>query len=548
MQVPSLIPRPESVTSLGGVFRLRAGAVIAADDAAQSVATYLRRRLAPVVGEAIEIAQAGTASRRAASPQIELRLTAETELGAEGYRLEVTDAGVRLHAATAAGLFHGVQTLLQLLPQAVEAPAAATAFDACLPAVRIVDRPRFAWRGFMLDEGRHFHGKATVLDLLDVMAMLKLNVFHWHLTEDQGWRIAIDAFPKLTEVASRRAGTARGLVDMLLGRHDGVPHAGIYTADDIREVVAYAAERHIEVVPEIEMPGHSKAAVAAYPELSCSGGPFTVPTRFGIFRDIYCAGKESTFTFLETVLERVLELFPGRYVHIGGDEAPMARWQKCPDCRRRMQTEGLASPRELQTYFTNRMAGFLARRGRRAIGWNEILGPGLHPGAVVQYWVRHREHVVEAARHGCKIIVSPFFDYYLDHSYWLTPLSRTYRHEPVFRELDAAAADNILGIEAPLWTEFVPSRARLDYQAFPRLLAVAETAWTPRVGKDELDFVRRYRSFRGRLERRGIECPADAEIEPNALARRLGLLTVVFPRRRVARRAGNDSHVAQPSK
>lgn len=530
MVLPLLIPLPESITATREHFRLTPEVVIASDEGARATAEHLQKRLITATGYPFPIVPVGQVR-----PALVLQMAAdEADLGAEGYRMEVSAGAVHLRAGDPRGLFHAVQTLLQLLPPEIDAPGVIPGVDWRIPGVHIVDRPRFSWRGFMLDEGRHFHGMQTVLRLLDVMAMLKLNVFHWHLTEDQGWRIAIDGYPRLTEVGAQRAGTARGLFDMLRGQHDGQPHGGFYTHEQIREVVAYAAERHITIVPEIEMPGHSMAALAAYPELSCSGGPFRVPTRFGIFNDIYCAGKESTFTFLEAVLDQVLALFPGPYIHIGGDETPKARWKKCPDCRRRMAEEGLANPEELQAYFTNRMAEFLARRGRTMVGWNEVLSPGLHADAVVQYWVRNRQAVVEAARHGRKTIISPFFDYYLDHSYSLTPLSRTYRHEPVFAELSAAEAEAILGVEASLWSEFVPNRARLDYQAFPRLVAVAETAWTPKEHKDLASFTERWQQFRCRLDLLGIASAPAAALEPSWLAQKLGLLTLVRPQRQTA--------------
>lgn len=530
MPLPPLIPLPDSVEPTADSFGLTAGTSIIAGDLARANASYLQRRLSSATGLPLPITAPGHRG-----PAIVLEMSPDgADPGDEGHALEVTAEAVRLEAATQQGLFRAIQTLLQLLPPEVEAPGVTTGVDWEIPGVRIHDRPRFAWRGFMLDEGRHFLGKETVLALLDVLATLKLNVFHWHLTEDQGWRIEIDGYPRLTEVGAHRAGTARNLTDTFRGRHDGRPHGGFYTRDEIREVVACAAERHITVVPEIEMPGHSLAALAAYPELGCRGGPYRVGTRFGIFKDIYCAGRESTFEFLQAVLDQVVELFPGPYVHIGGDEAPKARWNECPDCRRRMAEEGLADTAELQTWFSNRIARHLAARGRVPVGWNEALAPGLHPDAIIQYWIGSRRKVVDAIRQGRRTIVSPFLDYYLDHAYSLTPLSRTYRCEPVFAGLADDDARNILGVEAPLWTEFVPGRARLDYQTFPRLLALAETAWTAAERKDLADFLERWTAFRPRLDRRGIRYASAAAAEPAWFRGLFGILTLVRPQRRTA--------------
>ena len=356
----------------------------------------------------------------------------------------------------------------------------------------------------------------TVLKTLDLMALQKLNVFHWHLTEDQGWRIEIRKYPRLTEIGSRRRGTRMGFTP---GKHDGVPHGGFYTQSDIREIVAYAADRHITVVPEVEMPGHSLAALAAYPELSCTGGPFEVATHFGIFPDIFCAGKETVFTFLKDVLDEVLDLFPSPYIHIGGDEAPKQRWKSCPDCQRRIREEGLKDAHALQVYFTNRIAAYLDSKGRNTIGWNEILQPGLVESAVVQFWVGGPKRIIEAIRTGRrKIVMSPCLKTYLDYPYTLLPLRRIYRNEPVPAGLDERAAASILGVESPLWTERVPSRQRLDFQAYPRLTALAETAWTPKDRKSLPDFRRRLAGFLLRLDRMGVQHASLKEADPFQLS------------------------------
>jgi hexosaminidase len=379
----------------------------------------------------------------------------------------------------------------------------------------------------MLDEGRHFHGQETVLRTLDLMALHKLNVLHWHLTEDQGWRIEIQRYPRLTGVGSMRAGTAT----RRLGRgHDGVPHGGFYTQQEVREIVAYAAERQIAIVPEVEMPGHCRAALAAYPELSCTGGPFEVACHFGIMLDIFCVGKEQVFAFLQGVLDEVMDLFPSPYVHIGGDEVFKARWRRCPDCQARMRQEGLKNAHELQVYFTNRIAAYLSAHGRRAVGWNDMLQEGLAENAVVQYWIRNRKGAVAAIQGGRDAVISSFLYTYLDHSFSLTPLSKAYRFEPLFPGLDEASAKHVLGLEGPMWTEFVPDRTCLDYQTYPRLTALAEVGWSPREKRAYGDFRRRLASFLPRLDRLGVGYAPQKDWEPSRLKRLFGVFTILQPR------------------
>ena len=525
----SIIPKPAKGTRLPGAFRLQPGLVITTDEPNAWNAAYLQGLLRPT-GFSIPIrAEAGPET-----PAINLRIGSHLgALGREGYRLRVRPGAIDLEAPQAAGVFYGVQTLRQLLPAEIEDGQAVPGREWTVPCCEIADQPRFEWRGFMLDEGRYFHGKETVLQTLDLMALHKLNVFHWHLTEDQGWRIEITRYPRLAEIGSRRAGTSRGFY----GRHDGVPHGGFYTQAEIREIVAYAAQRQITVVPEIEMPGHSLAALAAYPQLSCTGGPFQVATHFGVSSDIICAGKESGFDFLQGVLDEVMALFPAPFIHIGGDEAPKLRWSQCPDCRARMRQEGLPDAHALQAYFTNRIVAYLSAHGRQAVGWNDMLQDGLAQGAVVQYWVRNRRAVVGAIRsHKRKVVVSPYLTTYLDHSYSLTPLSRAYRFEPVFHELRADDADHILGLEAPLWSEFVPNRRRLDYQTYPRLTAIAETGWTPLAVKNLADFRRRLKAFLQRLDKLGVGYAPLRDVEPSWFRKFFGVLTILQPQTKTARR------------
>jgi hexosaminidase len=520
-----------------GHFQLTPETVLLADEPNRGNAESLRTLLGAPTGLPLPVralpAAASESGGRQSRDAVCLQLDpGQDSLGDEGYRLEIRPEGVSVRALTIAGVFYGIQSLRQLLPPEVEERAPVPGTDWRLPCLTILDRPRFSWRGFMLDEGRHFQGKAAVLQLLELMALLKLNVFHWHLTEDQGWRIEIKKYPRLTQVGAQRAGTSRS---MLGKKHDGQPHAGFYTQEEIREIVAYAAARHILVVPEIEVPGHSLAALASYPELSCTGGPFQVATHFGIFPDIYCAGKEASFTFLQDVLDDIIALFPSAYVHIGGDEAPKKRWKACPACQRRMQAEGLADEHALQVYFTNRIMTYLRSRGRRAIGWNQILGPDLARDAIVHYWMGSLKPLVETIRRDRRqVVMSTYLDTYLDHGYSLMPLSRAYGYEPVPDGLTAGEADCILGLEFPLWTEWVPTRPRLDYQTWPRLTAAAETGWTRRERKELADFRRRLEHFLPRLDRFGVRYASPGEAEPSRLCRGFGPLSILRPQRKVA--------------
>lgn len=526
----NLLPKPVKVEVLAGEFQPGPGTQIYADEANRDNAASLHELLSAATGFTLPVLPLNENGEG-----ICLRLNPElAHLGKEGYHLRVTPQAVTLEAPTTAGVFYALQTLRQLLPASIERGEPLPGGTWRLPAVEIEDWPRFAWRGFMLDEGRHFQGKETVLQVLDLMALHKLNVFHWHLTEDQGWRIQIKAYPRLTEVGAWRVGTSQGV----RGRHDGLRHGGFYTQEDIRQVVAYAAQRHITIVPEIELPGHSLAALAAYPELSCSGGPFEVATQFGIFADVYCAGKEAVFTFLENVLDEVMDLFPSPYIHIGGDEAPKKRWKACPDCQRRIREENLKDEHALQVYFTNRILAYLAKRGRRAVGWNQILEQGLAKEAVVQYWMGSRKTLVQAIRADRRqVVMSSYLDTYLDHAYSLMPLSRAYRYEPLPAELSEDEAACILGLEFPLWGEFVRSRARLDYQAWPRLSAMAETAWTPREQKDLADFQARLAYLLKRLDVMRVGYAPLDEVEPNWLKQRLGIFTIPLPQTKTAESA-----------
>jgi hexosaminidase len=504
LRVLSLVPVPLSVEPLPGRFLLGGATLITVDaDAPQlrDIGRFLASRLRESTGYPLPL---DTAAKRIPPNAIAISFArAGRAPGAETYDLTVSADGIRIAAGGAPGAFYALQTLFQLLPPAFEygAPVFGVAWE--VPCVRIQDAPRFSWRGMHLDVGRHFFGKKFVKEYIDLISRYKFNVFHWHLTEDQGWRIEIRKYPKLTSVGSWRRET--------LG--DGQPHGGFYTQDDVREVVAYARERFVTVVPEIEMPGHSTAAIAAYPELSCTGGPFEVQTKWRIFDDVYCAGNEQTFEFLQDVLTEVMELFPGQYIHIGGDECPKTRWKACPRCQARIRAEGLAGEHELQSYFVRRIGRFLNAHGKRLLGWDEILEGGLAPNATVMSW-RGIDGGIAAARSGHDVVMSPTSNCYFDYFQGLTgepgpvgsylPLDRVYAYEPVPPGLTGDQARHILGAQGNVWTESIPDARKAWYMSFPRACAMSEVVWSPEGKKDFRDFSARMAGQYERLVARGV--------------------------------------------
>lgn len=433
----------------------------------------------------------------------QLRTDIEQE---EGYRLDINQEQVVVRAATAQGLFYATQTLKQLLTESANGVW-------YLPAVKIEDKPRFSYRGMHLDVARHFHSVETVKAMIDQLAFHKMNTFHWHLTEDQGWRIEIKAFPKLTEVGAYRDGTLIGHYNDQPHQFDGEHYGGFYTQEQIREVVQYAQDRFIEVIPEIELPGHAQAALAAYPELGCGDGPYEVWQLWGVSDNVFCP-TETTFNFLEKVFDEVIALFPSQYIHIGGDECPKTKWKESAFCQDLMRQEGLQDEYELQSYFIRRVETYLNSKGRQIIGWDEILEGGLAPNATIMSW-RGIEGGIEAAKAGHNVIMTPtshcYLDYYQsDHPDeplaigGLLPLEKVYSYEPVPEELSSAEAQYVLGSQVNLWTEYIPSREKLEYMLFPRLCASAEVGWSTEK-RDFEYFVDRLIPHLKRLEEMGVQ-------------------------------------------
>ena len=411
----------------------------------------------------------------------------DANLSAEAYELIISPKQIKISCADSAGAYYAVQSLSQILSQ-----SDIKNYKIYLPCVEIKDFPRFAYRGMHLDVCRHFFTVQEVKNYLDIMGAHKFNRFHWHLTEDQGWRIEIKQYPKLTEVGSYRPETVIG---KNTGEYDGTPHEGFYTQDEIREIIAYAHKNCIEVIPEIEMPGHSLAALAAYPELGCTGGPYEVASTWGVFDDVYCAGNDKTMAFMKDVLDEVAELFPGEYIHIGGDECPKTRWESCPRCQRRMKTHNLADEHELQSWFIQEIEHYLNEKGKRIIGWDEILEGGLAENATVMSW-RGETGGIEAAESGHDVIMTPNANCYFDHYQaepvenepfaigGMTTVKDVYNYEPIPAELDTENAHHVLGAQANLWSEYIPTEAHLQYMMLPRATALSEVLWTNKDNKD----------------------------------------------------------------
>ncbi len=500
----SIVPKPLEMSVAKGRFVIDRKTVIVTDDASKPVGEYLAAALEPALGyrpAVVGTSTSASADRRPSSICLSVD-KADKELGPEGYRLVVEKNNVRITGGSPAGVFYGCQTLRQLLPHEILASQATAGVKWSVPCVRILDKPRFAWRGVLLDVARHFQNVEAVKTFIDGLALYKINRMQMHLTDDQGWRVEIKKYPKLTEVGAWRKGK------------DGKPYGGFYTQEQIRELVAYAAERFITIVPEFEMPGHASAAVASYPQLSCRGVRIPVQTKWGIFPDLYCAGNDATFEFVEDVLGEVVELFPSKYIHIGGDEAKKTYWEKCPKCQARIKAEGLKDEHELQSYFLKRAERFLNSKGRVLIGWDEILEGGLAPRATVMSW-RGVKGGIAAARARHDVVMSPTTHCYFDYKQYLPgnpppkpgyiSLERVYSYEPIPPELDADEAQHILGAQANVWTEWLPTLAHVQRKTFPRLLALAEVVWSPKSSKNWKDFSQRLPEQKRKLKSMGVK-------------------------------------------
>ncbi|RYY50423.1 MAG: beta-N-acetylhexosaminidase, partial [Chitinophagaceae bacterium] len=429
---------------------------------------------------------------------------------AESYSINSEEQLLSIVGNDAAGLFYGVQTFFQLIPISNKATRPKN-YPLYIPSLSINDYPRFPYRGMHFDVARHFSSVDYIKKYIDYLAMYKFNNFHWHLTDDQGWRIEIKKYPLLTQVGGCRAQTLVGPYGT--NKYDGKKYCGFYTQEQIREVVKYAAERHINVIPEIEMPGHALAALASHPSLGCTKGPYKTAETWGVFDDVFCAGNDSTFTFLQNVLDEVLELFPSKMIHIGGDESPKTKWKTCIDCQRRIKTEHLKDEHELQSYFIRRIEKYLNSKGRNIIGWDEILEGGLAPNAAVMSW-RGEEGGITAAKQHHYVVMTPGNYLYFDHAQsknedsitfgGYNSLEKVYSYEPVSAALTQAEAQYILGAQANLWTEYITNPKKVEYQLFPRIAALSEVLWSPKEKRNWEDFERRLPTVFERNERMDI--------------------------------------------
>ena len=446
----------------------------------------------------------------------DLKIRVDTALTDEGYRLRITEDDILVEANTDAGAFYGLQTLRQLLPVDWEKQHTIPREDVMLPTLFIEDTPTFSYRGMHLDVSRHFFPKETIKEYLSYLALLKMNTFHWHLTDDQGWRIEIKKYPKLTSHGEFRNETLVGHYNDMPRTYDGTRYGGFYTQEDIKEIVAYAKSLKITVIPEIEMPGHAQAAVSSYPELGCTGNSVPVATEWGIFENVFCT-KPQTIAFLKDVLLEVMPLFPGNYIHIGGDEAPKTHWKACEDCQFRMLKDRITSEEALQSWFITEIEEFVNQHGKQIIGWDEILEGGLAPNATVMSW-RGIEGGMAAAEANHKVVMTPtshlYFDYYQDtHPEeplaigGYVPLKKVYGFSPIPEALEPGAHEYILGAQGNVWTEYMPTFEQVEYMIFPRMIAISEVLWTgPRenLAQDYSKFLERWSGFQKRLDAKNV--------------------------------------------
>jgi len=491
----NLIPQPVELTPQNGSFEFNENTkiVIPQNEEIKTVANNLLS-----ISKDLSTNNIQTENTESHAIIIELKDFLEEEK----YTLSVNSERILIQAKNATGVFYASQTLRQL------------ANENSIPAVEIVDYPRFAYRGMHLDVSRHFFDVAAVKRFIDQLAYHKINRFHWHLTDDQGWRVEIKNYPKLTEISAFRKETLIGHFSDDPQQFDSKKYGGFYTQEEIKEVVDYAAANFITIVPEIEMPGHSVAVLAAYPELACTAGPFEAGTKWGVFEDVFCP-KEETFEFLENVLTEVMDLFPGEYIHIGGDECPKTRWEESAFCQQLIKEKDLKDEHGLQSYFIQRIEKFVNSKGRKIIGWDEILEGGIAPNAAVMSW-RGEEGGIEAAKQRHDVVMTPttycYFDYYQSPAKseplaigGLLPLKKVYSYNPVPAELDAEESKHIIGVQANLWTEYIPTEEKLQYMMFPRACALSEIAWSPDANKDYPDFTRRLLPHIDRLKSMGIQ-------------------------------------------
>ena len=501
---PAIMPIPAFQQINTGVFEMNnSTGIVSNDKEFTQVADFLKSYIK--VGSSIDLKSKNYKNVIAFKKDVSITNT-------EGYSLKITSEKIEISASSAKGAFYAVQSLRQLLPASFE-DSSFKKSSVAIQNLEIKDAPRFKYRGMHLDVGRHFFPVDFIKKYIDLISMLKMNTFHWHLTEDQGWRIEIKKYPKLQEIAAYRKETLIDHYSTDPQKFDGKKYGGFYTQEEIKDIVKYASERQVDVIPEIEMPGHAQAAIAAYPELGCTGKQIDVATKWGIFEDIYCP-KEATFKFLEDVIDEVIALFPGKYIHIGGDEAPKTRWKNCNHCQKLIKKEGLKDAHGLQSYFITRMEKYINAKGKQIIGWDEILEGGLAPNATVMSW-RGITGAIQAAKQHHDVILTPNSHCYFDH-YQSTnddeplaiggflPLEKVYSFNPIPNELTKEESKYVLGAQGNVWTEYIPTSSKVEYMAFPRAIALSEVVWSNLDKKNYDDFKNRLQYFQKRLDKLNV--------------------------------------------
>lgn len=494
-QTISIIPQPNSIEYQSGQLNIQSIHMMNFGDVSGGLINLCSALFPP--------------STKSNSVPCNLRLDKHSSIAKEGYSLSVDQTGININAHTEAGLFYAIQTLSQIIYTGEE--------NNHIPYLTIHDAPRYGYRGMHLDVSRHMFPVYAIKQYIDIMSQYKFNTLHWHLTDDQGWRIEIKKYPKLTEVGAYRDQTLVGNMQKSEREFDGIRYGGYYTQDEIKDIVAYAAERFITIIPEIEMPGHAEAAIAAYPHLACENnhGPFGTVQYFGVFENVFCAGNDATFTFLQDVLDEVIQLFPSKYIHIGGDECPKVKWETCPACQKRKKKHKLKDEHELQSYFVQRIEKYLNSKGKSIIGWDEILEGGLAPNATVMSW-QGTKGGIAAAKQKHDVIMTPVSHLYLDYLQSKSkeeplaiggylPLSQVYSFNPTPDNLNAEEQKHIIGVQANIWTEYIPTPNKLFYMMLPRALAVSEIGWTNQNNKNFIDFSeKRLPSHLAELDKKGI--------------------------------------------
>ena len=509
----AIIPLPKTIVKAKGYFLLNQKTVVAASKTLNSDANIFVGMLNDVYGLKLNVYDEATKINF-------IRVKLNPSLKSDAYSLTVNPYSVEIIGGQN-GVFYGLQTLIQIVKSD-------TAGQIKIPCVKITDEPRFGWRGMHLDVSRHFFSKEFIKKYLDYLATYKMNTFHWHLTDDQGWRIEIKKYPKLTQIGGWRKGTLIGHSSSDKYASDSIAYGGFYSQDDIREIVAYASARHITIVPEIEMPGHAMAAISAYPYLSCTGKQIDVEQTWGVFEDVFCT-KDTVFDFMKNVLSEVMELFPGTYIHVGGDECPKVKWKECPACQARMKELGLKNEFELQSFFIQRVEKFLNTHNKKLIGWDEILQGGLSSSASIMSW-QGEEGGIAAAKQGNYVVMTPGSHCYFDHYQGdptneplaiggYTTVEKVYSYEPIPKVLSANQQKFILGAQGNLWTEYISSSKQVEYMIFPRLCALSEVVWSPKEVKNYSDFRRRLLKHFELFDKKGINYAKSIfEINKNVIA------------------------------